>query len=153
MLVRIVLSRESPACVCCARLCSCKVDANWTCSGEPSTCFGCGDGIVTASIGESCDAGRAVLDPHCTYGLSSCTVCSSLCAEREGVPQRCGDGVVNVPYEGCDTAVSCGAVVAAAGLGCAVSQQSWLHLLPPHQCPLHSPSCTVVYASFCTYAF
>ena len=49
----------------------------------------CGDGLIGGA--ENCDDSNAVTE-SCTYGETSCTVCSSTCALTPGVTSYCGDG-------------------------------------------------------------
>ena len=60
----------------------------------------CGDGFV--GPGEQCDAAEQNADT-CSYGVQSCTVCSTLCQTQAGVTTFCGDGVLQ-PGDGevCD---------------------------------------------------
>jgi cysteine-rich repeat protein len=61
------------------------------CTGNDCTVARCGDGVVQPP--EQCDDGNTVTET-CTYGLMSCTVCSSTCQLVAGATSFCGDGVV-----------------------------------------------------------
>jgi cysteine-rich repeat protein len=58
----------------------------------------CGDSLLGGT--ESCDDGNAVTEA-CTYGATSCTVCSATCSLVAGATSFCGDGTLN-PTEFCD---------------------------------------------------
>ena len=62
----------------------------------------CGDGFV--GPGEQCDAAEQNTDT-CSYGVQSCTVCSTECQMQSGETKFCGDGVLQ-PRDGevCDDA-------------------------------------------------
>ena len=58
----------------------------------------CGDSLLGGT--ESCDDGNAVTEA-CSYGATSCTVCSATCSLVAGATSFCGDGTLN-PTEFCD---------------------------------------------------
>ena len=58
----------------------------------------CGDTLIGGA--ETCDDGNAVSE-SCTYGQTSCTVCSSTCTLVPGATSYCGDGALQ-SAEFCD---------------------------------------------------
>jgi len=65
----------------------CKVEVNWGCTGQPSTCtLNCGNGAVDSSDGEQCDDGNLVSGDGCS---SSC------------LTESCGDSTLDIG-ETCD---------------------------------------------------
>ena len=58
----------------------------------------CGDTLIGGA--ETCDDGNAVSE-SCTYGQTSCTVCSSTCTLAPGATTYCGDGTLQLA-EFCD---------------------------------------------------
>ena len=58
----------------------------------------CGDTLIGGT--ETCDDGNAVTE-SCTYGATSCTVCSATCALASGATTYCGDGALQLT-EFCD---------------------------------------------------
>lgn len=55
--------------------------------------FSCGFGTTDAVAGETCDDGNNTTET-CSYGQTSCSVCSSTCQTQAGTVSYCGDGVV-----------------------------------------------------------
>ena len=60
----------------------------------------CGDSVVNAAAGETCDDGNTTTEA-CDYGESSCTVCGPNCTEVSGEVLYCGNGTVEGTEE-CD---------------------------------------------------
>lgn len=60
----------------------------------------CGDGHLDA--GEQCDQGANNGVTACTYGQTSCTVCTSACKHAAGTATYCGDGQRQSAHEQCD---------------------------------------------------
>lgn len=71
-------------------------------------CLGCGDGIVSSSLGELCDHSGSVTAANftglCEYGEPECVLCDPTCVAVDGNITWCGDGIVTLPYEECDYA-------------------------------------------------
>lgn len=62
----------------------------------------CGNGKIDRDRGEDCEHSGVVSD-LCSYGQMSCTVCNEECKSAPGLPQWCGDGVLQVDAdEACD---------------------------------------------------
>ncbi|MCC7386130.1 MAG: DUF4215 domain-containing protein [Deltaproteobacteria bacterium] len=80
---------------------SCTLETGWSCAGEPTVCTPiCGDTLLRGA--EQCDDGNTVTEV-CTYGLMSCTVCSSTCRLVAGATSFCGDNRSDPPNgEQCD---------------------------------------------------
>jgi cysteine-rich repeat protein len=60
----------------------------------------CGDGHVDS--GEACDLGANNGVTACTYGKTSCTVCTKQCTRASGTATYCGDGKRQSSHEECD---------------------------------------------------
>jgi cysteine-rich repeat protein len=60
----------------------------------------CGDGHVDS--GEACDLGANNGVTACTYGQTSCTVCTKQCTRAAGAATYCGDGKRQSSHEQCD---------------------------------------------------
>jgi hypothetical protein len=89
--------------------------------GTGATCIAsCGDGVVCASAGETCDDGSAAIDA-CIYGDSPpfTQVCNATCNGLTNCanPAYYGDGIVQSPPEACDGSVPPGTVCPAGCTG------------------------------------
>ena len=62
----------------------------------------CGDGVVNGD--EECDNGANNGNTECQYGETTvCTVCDENCRNTNGTTRYCGDGMIDTPYEICDS--------------------------------------------------
>lgn len=78
----------------------CKVTNGWKCSGEPSVCQFCGNGIVEGN--EACDDGGYINGDGCnaTCFVETNYVCF-VNATKTSVCSKCGDGILS-GLEKCD---------------------------------------------------
>jgi cysteine-rich repeat protein len=92
----------------------CAKETGYNCTGAPSVCTPiCGDSLVKGS--EQCDLGAANGTLTCTYGLTTCSVCTSTCTTGTPVTSYCGDSKIDAAHETCDDGNS------AAGDGCSAA--------------------------------
>ena len=80
---------------------SCRQEAGFHCSGQPSICeTECGDGTTAGD--EICDDGNLSTELGCAYGTPSCAACNATCeAELALTGPYCGDGDRHA-QEACD---------------------------------------------------
>lgn len=71
-----------------------------TAAGAETGSHVCGNGAVEAT--EACDLGTNNGTLTCTYGLTTCAVCSPTCTAATPVTSYCGDGKIDATHETCD---------------------------------------------------